>query len=75
LGTGVLLRNAYARKLLVFFAGWIILSKILIFSKIIILCCGLETTIPSHLKDLASILYHLAVILYFHHPAIKKEFK
>ncbi len=75
LGIGVLLRNEYARKLLLFFAGWVILSKVLIFAKIMILSCELETTILSHLKNIASIIYHLLVILYFHNQLIKKEFK
>jgi hypothetical protein len=75
LGTGVLLHYSYARKLLIFFAGWIILSKILIFAKILILCCSLETTVPFHVKNIASIVYHAIVILYFHHPIIKAEFK
>lgn len=75
LGAGVLLRFSYARKFLIFFAGWIILSKILIFAKILILCCSLETVVPSHLKNMTSIIYHALVIFYFHHPTIKAEFK
>ena len=75
LGAGIILRWKYARKLLLFFAGWIILSKILIFSGIIILNGALETTVPPHVKNIISILYHLAIILYFHQPAIKTEFE
>ncbi|HQP91835.1 MAG TPA: hypothetical protein PLU24_04095 [Candidatus Omnitrophota bacterium] len=75
LGAGVLLRLKYARKLLIFFSGWVILSKILIFMRIIILCCALETMIPEGLKNYVSILYHLIVIFYFHHPSIKAEFE
>lgn len=75
LGIGVLLRREIARKLLIYFAGWIILSKVLIFAKLIILCCELETTMPSHLKNIVSVIYHAVVIFYFHHPTIKAEFK
>ena len=73
LGAGILLRYAYARKLLVFFAGWIILSKVFIFAKIITLNGALETTVPTDFKNIISIIYHLLVILYFHHPTIKQE--
>ena len=75
LGAGVLLRFSYARKFLIFFAGWIILSKILIFARILILCCSLETAVPFHVKNIISIIYHTIVIFYFHHPTIKAEFK
>jgi len=75
LGAGVLLRRKYARKFLIFFAGWIILSKVLIFAKILFLCCELETTLPTSLKNIVSIAYHIAVILYFHQPVIKAEFE
>lgn len=73
LGIGILLRIRYARKLLMFFAGWIILSKILIFGKIIMLNGSLETTVSPDLKNIVSIIYHFIVILYLHHPSIKAE--
>jgi hypothetical protein len=75
LGAGVLLRREYSRKLFIFFAGWIILSKILIFTNIITLNGALETTVPLNLKNTISSIYHLLAIFYFHHPAIKTEFK
>lgn len=73
LGTGILLRIRYTRKLLMFFAGWIILSKILIFGKIIMLNGSLETTVSPNLKNTVSIIYHFILIFYFHHPSIKAE--
>ena len=75
LGAGVLLRREYSRKLFIFFAGWIILSKILIFSRIITLNGAIETTLPLSLKNAISCAYHLLAIYYFHHPTIKAEFK
>jgi hypothetical protein len=75
LGAGVLLKEKHSRKLLIFFAGWVILSKILIYAKIMTLCCSLETTISSNLKNLISIAYHSILILYFHHRSIKAEFE
>ncbi|MFH0941283.1 MAG: hypothetical protein V1840_05465 [Candidatus Omnitrophota bacterium] len=75
LGAGVLMRWEYSRKLFIFFAGWIILSKILIFTKIITLNGDIETTVPLSLKNAISCIYHLLAIFYFHHPAIKTEFR
>jgi uncharacterized protein YybS (DUF2232 family) len=75
LGAGILLKWPYARKFLLFFAGWVILSKILIFAGIIVLCCELETSIAPDVKNIISILYHGTVIAYFHSRAIKAEFK
>lgn len=75
LGVGLLLRWHYARKLLMFFAGFVILSKILVFGGIIALCCALETTIAPDVKNAISIVYHFFVILYLHQTALKKEFR
>jgi uncharacterized protein YybS (DUF2232 family) len=75
LGAGILCRRPYARKFLIFFAGWVILSKILIFAGIIVLCCEMETTMAPDIKNIISILYHIAVITYFHSRSIKAEFK
>lgn len=75
LGIGVLLRAHYFRKLIMFFAGWIILSKILISGGILTLNGQLETSIPAGIKNFVSILYHALIIAYFHHPLIKKEYE
>ncbi|MEK7849666.1 MAG: hypothetical protein AAB213_02435 [Candidatus Omnitrophota bacterium] len=75
LGAGVLMRREYSRKFFIFFAGWIILSKILIFTNIITLNGAIETTVPLSLKNAVSCIYHLMAIFYFHHPVIKAEFK
>jgi len=74
LGAGVLIRQEYSRKLFIFFAGWIILSKILIFAKIIFLNGALETTIPSGLKGIISIFYHSLLICYFIRPSVRRRF-
>jgi hypothetical protein len=73
LGIGILKKFRLARKLLVFFAGWVILSKILILGNILSLCCALETTFPAFEKNMCSIIYHLALIITLRRPAIKKE--
>ena len=74
LGIGILRRNLHVYHLLLFFAAVIVLSKILIFTKIISLNGALETTITSSIKDSISIFYHSLLILYFAQPRIKKQF-
>ncbi len=74
LGFGILKRLHLARKLLMFFAGWIVLSKILVFGGIIRLCCDLETSVPPEIKNIFSVAYHLGLICYFLQPRVKKEF-
>ena len=75
LGIGILRRSLRSYHLILFFSAVIILSKILIFGKIIYLSGALETSIPSSLKNLISIVYHGLLILFFVQPAVKKQFQ
>ena len=74
LGIGVIRRSLQSYHLLLFFATVIILSKILIFAKILSLSGELETNIPSEAKNFISIAYHCILIYYFSRASIKKEF-
>ena len=71
LGLGLLIFNRQAYKLLIFLASVVILSKILIFAKIIHLNGALETTIPSNLKSIISIAYHSILFWYLKLKNIK----
>jgi len=74
LGIGVLRHNLVSYNFLLFFSTVIILSKVLIFYRIIYLAGALETTIPSPTKNAVSIIYHTLLLLYFIQPAVKKQF-
>lgn len=74
LGLGVLKGNLSCYHLLLYFSSIIILSKILIFVKIITLNGSLETSIPSSLKNITSILYHILLIFYFTRKSVKEHF-
>lgn len=74
LGIGVLRRNLAAWRLLLFLSAYIILSKVLIFAKIITLSGALETTIPGPLKNIISIIYHSLLVWYFSRASIRREF-
>ena len=75
LGIGILRYNKQAYELLLFLAGVIALSKLLIFTKIISLNGALETKIPADFKNIISIIYHLGLIFYFRQGSIKEKFK
>lgn len=74
LGIGLLGRSRQAYELLLFLAGVVIVSKILIFSRIIQLNGSLETAIPATLKNLTSIVYHGALWHYLRQKNIKELF-
>ena len=74
LGLGLLFKFKYARKFLLFFSGWVILSKILVLAGLITLNGALETTIAPNVKNIISIIYHGSLIVYFLCPSVKNEF-
>jgi len=75
LGIGLLYYNHHTYHMLMYFSSVIILSKILIFAKIISLSGALETSVPDPLKNTISIIYHGLVILYFMRNPVKERFK
>jgi len=74
LGAGILFRFNPARRLLVFFSGWVIITKVLIYLGVMTLVSEVSTTISIQAKNIISLLYHALLILYLRHPLIKKEF-
>ncbi len=74
LGVGLLNFNPKSYELLIFLAGVVILSKVLIFSKIIYLDGALETAVPSNFKNISSIAYHSALLWYLNLSNVKKLF-
>ncbi|MEK6714676.1 MAG: hypothetical protein AABY43_01350 [Candidatus Omnitrophota bacterium] len=75
IGIGILRHNLNCYRLLLYFSSIIVLSKILIFAKIISINGALETTIPSPVKHIISIIYHSIIILYFTRNRVKEKFK
>jgi len=74
LGVGILKYKEQARVLLIFFSGYIIFTKILIFSDLLQLCCDIVSFIPSYIKNGVSFAYHTFIILFFTQRNIKKYF-
>ena len=74
LGIGILRYNLASYHLSLFFATVIILSKVLIFARIISLSGALETNISPTAKNIISIIYHSLLIWYFVRPSVRKQF-
>lgn len=74
LGIGILTYNIHCYHLLLYFSSVIILSKLLIFTKIITLSGALETTLSFDFKNAASVIYHGLLIFYFTRSGIRKNF-
>lgn len=62
LGVGTLLRNKKACNLLIFFSGYVILTKLLKYAGLLKFNGDLITIFPSWAKDTMSFLYHIFVI-------------
>ena len=74
LGIGLLMRNPQAYYIILYFSITIIISKILIFAKIISLNGALETSLPAPVKNIVSLLYHSLILVVFNLKNIRKEF-
>jgi hypothetical protein len=74
LGLGILRYNVGCYRTLIFFSLIVILSKILIFANIITLNGALETTVPSSLKNIISLIYHSLLMFYFTRRSVKQHF-
>lgn len=74
LGIGIFKYKENARSLLVFFSGYVVLTKILIFSNLMHLCCDIVTFVSPDFKNSISIAYHLLIIFFFTRNNVKKFF-
>lgn len=64
LGVGLLFKREWARSLLIFFSGYVILTKILRYAGLMTFDGEIIRTIPSWTKDAISFFYHAAIILF-----------
>lgn len=74
IGTGLLNYRAWSRNLLLFFSGYVILTKILIAAGLLRFNGEIVTYIPADIKNCISILYHGFVILFFNQKTVKAYF-
>jgi hypothetical protein len=62
LGIGIIFGREWAKKLLLFFSGYVILTKVLQFLGLLVFKGQIITVIPSQTKDIISIVYHIFLI-------------
>jgi hypothetical protein len=74
IGIGLLRHKHWARMVLVFFSGYIVLTKILIFADLLHFNGEIITLIPASLKNYISIAYHCFVVLFFTRRTTKTHF-
>ncbi|OGW75921.1 MAG: hypothetical protein A2Z72_08775 [Omnitrophica bacterium RBG_13_46_9] len=75
LGFGLLRLKNLARRLLIFFSGWVVLTKLLVFMGILQLHGALLTTISNPVKNTVSVIYHITVIALLNHSTFKDVFR
>ena len=74
LGLGLYFFHNWARKLLIFFSGWVILTKILVLVGILQFSGELITAVSDPVKNTVSVLYHAAVIATLNSDRVRELF-
>lgn len=74
IGFGILKYRKWARILLVFFSGYVILLKILLSLGVVHFTGEIITSFPAGLKDSISSFYHLFLIFFFCNVKVTKRF-
>jgi len=75
IGIGLLMNRGWARKLLIFFSTYIVLTKMLIFSDLLYFSGEILTFIPYGFKNFISVIYHCFIIVFFNRKTVKAAFK
>jgi hypothetical protein len=74
LGAGLLMRREWGRYYLIFFSGYVILTKILVFTGLLEFRGEIITTPPSWFKNIISVAYHTAIIVFLSNERTRREF-
>lgn len=74
IGFNIYLHQDWARKLLIFFSGYVILTKILIQAKLLIFSGEIITFFPQSSKNVISVVYHSILIFILMKPEMKEIF-
>jgi len=75
LGCGLLMRREWSRRALVYFSGYIVLMKILIFAGILTLSGEIMTIMPAWVKDAISVAYHMFIMIILQADEVKRVFR
>ena len=75
IGLGLFGRRGWARSALVFFSGYIVITKLMLFAGILKLNGQMVTVIPDIIKNTVSFIYHGFMVVFFTRSAVKEYFK
>ena len=75
LGLGLLRRNRTTVTLLVFFSGYIILTKVMVATELMHFNGAILEYLPINLKNLISTLYHLILIVFLTKPSVQSDLR
>ncbi|MBN1871820.1 MAG: hypothetical protein JW800_04530 [Candidatus Omnitrophica bacterium] len=75
MGIGLYRYKNWAKQFLIFFAGYIIFTKFLLFSNLVEFTGDTINFISIDLKDVISFIYHFFILLVFNLKIIKKELR
>ena len=74
IGLGLLNYREWSRIFLVFFSGYVILTKILVLANVLYFKGEIITFFPGDLKNYISIIYHCFITLFFTQQTVKDQF-
>lgn len=74
LGVGLFLKKNWPRRLLIFFSGWVILTKMLVFMGILHFSGELLVVVSNPVKNAFSIAYHSIIVFLLNQKAFKGYF-
>ncbi len=74
LGVGLFFKRNWPRRLLIFFSGWVILTKILVFMGILHFSGELLVVVLNPVKNAFSIIYHATIVFLLNQKAFKDYF-
>ena len=74
IGLGLFAYREWARKTILLFSAYILLTKVLIFLKLLHFEGEIISFIPTSLKDIISFLYHSWILLFFSRKSVKNIF-
>lgn len=75
LGLGLFRRKKAVVTLLIFFSGYIILTKLMVVTGLMRFNGEILASVPTDLKNIISALYHLFVIAFLTKPSVQKELR
>jgi hypothetical protein len=75
IGLGIFKRWRWAWLLIVFFSGYIVLTKVLLLLGLLIFTGEIITFIPQDIKNYISVFYHAFIFFYFVKKSVRNQFQ